>query len=60
MEASHEWGTTFKENLAAEAEADADELDCILFSEQSCSCLFMLLQRHAEILQKWGVQLSAD
>lgn len=53
METTHEWGTTFKENLAAEVEADADELDwCILFSKRSCLCLLMLLQRHAEILHK--------
>lgn len=39
-----EQGNTFKESLAAEVEADTDEHDCcILFTEQSCSCLLLLL-----------------
>lgn len=42
-------------------EADADGRDwCILCIEKSCWCLLALLQRHAEILLKWGVQVSAD
>lgn len=39
-----EQGNTFKESLAAEVEADTNEHDCcILFTEQSCSCLLLLL-----------------
>lgn len=41
---AREQGNTFKESLAAEVEADADEHDCcILFTEQSCLCLLALL-----------------
>lgn len=49
-----------KESLD-KVEADADGREwCILCIEKSCWCLLALLGRHAEMLLKWGVQVSAD